>query len=116
MYPWLVRGSPVMRMIPATLISGDHVVPPSVEVMAATARLQVDAPQFLFVNTYDTTAMWPAVTWSAPMPGTKKLATLEVGTNGTRFTADHEVPLVDVLNTMSLPEHPLRNRQSLQAT
>ena len=41
---------------------------------------------------------------------------LDVGTTGTRLTALHVVPFVDVLYTMSLAEQPLRNRQSAQAT
>src|ERR1041385_4171614 len=116
MYPWLVRGRPVRVMIPATLISGPQVDPPFVEDMAATANLHLDGLQLLFRNTYETTVRWPAVTWSAPMPGTKKLATADVPTKGTRFTDDHEVPLVEVLNTMSLALQPLRKRQSLHAT
>src|SRR5439155_14377879 len=50
------------------------------------------------------------------MPGMKWSTVLVVASIGTRVTADQFRPSVDVLSTMSLLRHPLRNRQSCQTT
>src|SRR5213595_1639613 len=50
------------------------------------------------------------------MPGRKWSTPLVVASMGTRVTADHVAPLVEVAKTMSLAGQPDRNRQSCQAT
>ena len=58
----------------------------------------------------------PDVFRSTPTPGMKWSTTLDVGSIGMRWTADHVVPLSDVTKTRSFVEQPARKRQSSQTT
>ena len=53
---------------------------------------------------------------SIPMPGMKWSTVLVTASMGTRVTADHVRPSVEVVMTMSFAVQPLRNRQSCHAT
>ena len=58
--------------------------------------------------------MAPPVPGSTPIPGKKWSTVLFAASMGMRTTGVQLCPFVEVLITMSLLEHPARNRQSFQ--